>query len=272
MTPPVILTIAGSDSSGGAGIQADLKAIAANGGYGATAITALTAQNTAEVRAVYPSSPESVQDQIEAVLDDMPVRAIKIGMLAEAGIVAMVAACLARVPAIPVVLDPVLVSSSGRALLAAEALQLFRRELMPKATLMTPNLPELAALLEVPEPRSPDEILTLGSDLLALGAQALLIKGGHGAGAVLTDFLLTEQAMVRFDAPRQESCNLHGTGCTLSAAIATCLARGMALPDAVARSHAYLQRAIAAGAGQSYGAGAGPVDHFYSIAIEGADV
>ena len=265
MTMPVALTIAGSDSGGGAGIQADLKSFAANGCYGASAVAALTAQNTMGVGAVHTVPPRFLEQQIESVLSDLPVAAIKIGMLGTAGNISVVADALDRYRGIPVVLDPVLVSTSGRMLLDPDALDLFRERLIPKADLLTPNLPELATLLKTDcLPAAPD-LPGLREQLMALGAAQILVKGGHGGGEVLTDCLVGSGEPVCFTAKRQLTDNLHGTGCTLSSAIAAHLARGAGMLAAVRQAHDYLQRAIAAAADQKLGAGPGPVEHFFAL-------
>ena len=251
-----VLTIAGSDSGGGAGIEADLKTITALGGYGCTCITGLTAQNTLGVQSVYPVPAAFVALCMRTVLSDIGVDAIKLGMLTNAEIIEAVAANL---PAqIPVVLDPVMVSTSGAALLPDTAINALVTELLPKATLVTPNLPEAAKLTGLPVDTH-DQQLAAGRRLLAMGAKAALIKGGHGHAPDLTDFLIMPEGVVAITLPRLKSRNTHGTGCTLSAAIATGLAQSMNLEDAVRRARAYLQEAIATAPG--LGAGHGPVNH-----------
>ncbi len=242
MTPPSIrrylrlLSIAGSDSSGGAGIQADLKTFAALGGYGMSAITAVTAQNTLGVTAIHAVPPEIVAAQIVAVVCDIGVDAVKIGMLPSAATVRAVAEALrSSAPGAPIVLDPVMVASSGDRLVAADTVAAMVRELFPLATLVTPNLDE-AALLLGRAITSADEMASAATDLLALGAPAVLLKGGHLPGETVTDLLAGADGTRRsFSAPRLASRNLHGTGCTLSSAIAAGLALGRTLPDAVAR-------------------------------------
>jgi hydroxymethylpyrimidine/phosphomethylpyrimidine kinase len=264
---PIAVTIAGSDSGGGAGIQADLKAFSALGVYGATVITALTAQNTRTVARIEPASPAMIAAQMAAVFDDLDVRAIKLGMLGGPEAIATVAQGL---PAgLPVVLDPVMVAKSGDRLLPAAALEALRNQLLPRATLLTPNLPEAADLLGQPLARDRAEMAAQGAALCALGAGAVLMKGGHAAGAVCTDLLITESGVVELTAPRHATRNTHGTGCTLSAAIAAGLAQGMALEAAVRRAHGYLQAAIAAADGLGVGAGHGPVHHFYKVWANG---
>jgi hydroxymethylpyrimidine/phosphomethylpyrimidine kinase len=261
---PIALTIAGSDSGGGAGIQADLKTFSALGVYGASVLTAITAQNTRRVTAVAEVAPEMVAAQIEAVLDDIPVAAIKIGMLFSPAIVAAVAAGLART-AVPVVLDPVMVAKSGDALLQPPAVVALVDELLPRATVLTPNLPEAARLLGEAEAATPDEAAAQGRRLLALGPRAVLMKGGHATGATCTDLLVMENGTLRFEAPRLATANTHGTGCALSSAIAAGLARGLPLAEAVGRAHAWLHAAIRAADGLRVGQGRGPVHHFHEL-------
>ena len=263
---PIALTIAGSDSGGGAGIQADLKAFSALGVYGASVITALTAQNTRTVAMVEAASPAMIAAQMAAVFDDLAVRAVKLGMLGGPKAIATVAEGL-RGRAVPVVLDPVMVAKSGDRLLPTEALEALRAELVPAAALLTPNLPEAADLLGAAPATDEAAMVAQGQALRAMGAAAVLMKGGHGAGATCVDLLVTEAGVIRLTAPRLPTRNTHGTGCTLSAAIAAGLAQGMPLEKAVARAHAYLQGALAAadGLGVGSGAGHGPVHHFHGI-------
>lgn len=263
-TCPVALTIAGSDSGGGAGIQADLKTFSALGVYGCSAITAITAQNTCGVQAVAAVAPEMVAAQIRAVIEDLPPRAIKIGMLATADIIAAVAGAL-DTQAAPLVLDPVMVAKSGDALLADAAVAALRRLLLPRALLLTPNRPEAARLLHSAEAASEDEAAEQGRALLGFGPQAVLMKGGHAPGPVCTDLLVTAAGVTRFSAPRIATRNTHGTGCSLSSAIAAGLALGQPLPLAVARAQAWLHRAIRAADGLRLGAGHGPVHHFHAL-------
>ncbi|MBO0752729.1 MAG: bifunctional hydroxymethylpyrimidine kinase/phosphomethylpyrimidine kinase [Bradyrhizobiaceae bacterium] len=263
MTTPIAVTIAGSDSGGGAGIQADLKTFSALGVYGASVITALTAQNTRSVTAVHPVPADFVAAQMDAVFSDLNVGAVKIGMLGDAGVIAAVAAALKRHRQTNVVLDPVMVATSGRRLLAADAVDALRRELMPCARVVTPNLPEAAALLDLEEAADEPAMLRQASLLIALGAGAVLIKGGHAGGPESTDLLATATASMRITAPRVATRNTHGTGCTLSAAIAAGLARGRELPDAVREAKEYTTGAIAAADRLSVGGGAGPLHHFH---------
>lgn len=258
----IALTIAGSDSGGGAGIQADLKTFSALGVYGASVLTAITAQNTRTVTAIAALSPAIVRAQIETVFDDLAVGAVKIGMLGDPEVIATVATAL-RGRAVPVVLDPVMVAKSGDRLLAAEALAALRDHLLSLATVLTPNLPEAADLLgQPPAPRHAAR-LAQGEALRAMGPAWVLMKGGHAEGPVCTDLLIGPEPM-EISAPRLATRNTHGTGCTLSAAIAAGLAQGLSVPDAVTRAHGYLQAAIAAADRLSVGSGHGPVHHFHA--------
>ncbi|MFC3613515.1 bifunctional hydroxymethylpyrimidine kinase/phosphomethylpyrimidine kinase [Lutimaribacter marinistellae] len=257
----IALTIAGSDSGGGAGIQADLKAMSALGVYGASVITAVTAQNTRAVTAVHPVPLDVIADQIAAVLSDLDVAAVKIGMLATPEIIDTVAKGLEKYRG-PIVLDPVMVAKSGDSLLASDAIEALRARLVPRATVLTPNLPEAVALLGEAET---SDVHAQGSALRAMGAQAVLMKGGHAQGATCTDLLVSGDGVMEFTAPRLPTRNTHGTGCTLSSAIAAGLARGMPLPDAVRAAHTYLQGAIAAADQLRVGHGHGPVHHFHGI-------
>ena len=261
---PIALTIAGSDSGGGAGIQADLKTFSALGVYGASVITALTAQNTRAVTMVEAASPAMIAAQIAAVFDDLDVRALKLGMLGGADAIETVAEGLAE-QAMPLVLDPVMVAKSGDRLLQPDALQTLRIALLPMATLVTPNLPEAADLLDTAPARTEAEMIAQGHALRDLGARAVLMKGGHGTGAVCVDLLIEANTTTRLTAPRRTTLNTHGTGCTLSAAIVAGLAQGMALSDAVRRAHGYLQGAIAGADGLGVGSGHGPVHHFHKV-------
>jgi len=258
------LTIAGSDSGGGAGIQADLKTFSALGVYGTSAITAITAQNTLGVFAVEAISPAVVSAQITAVLEDIPPRAIKIGMLASAGIVEAVAAALTGHDG-PVVLDPVMVAKSGDALLAEEAEAALIAKLLPRADVLTPNLPEAARLLGRPQAGTADETVAQGQALLDLGARAVLMKGGHADGPTCIDRLVTAGGVVTLEQPRIATRNTHGTGCSLSAAIAAELAKGEDIEAAVRRAQAWLHGAIGAADGLGIGAGHGPVHHFHKV-------
>lgn len=263
MTPPIALTIAGSDSGGGAGIQADLKTFSALGVYGASVITALTAQNTQGVSAIHDVPAEFVTAQMDAVFSDLTVGAVKIGMVSQPPIIRAIAAGLDRWSAKNVVLDPVMVATSGDALLVPEAVDLLRRELMPRALVVTPNLPEAARLLDTTMAETDADIRKQGERILALGAKAVLIKGGHGKGAESVDYLVTPQGIERLAAPRIATRNTHGTGCTLSSAIAAGLAQGESLADAVRNAKSYVSAAIAAAKDFDIGHGHGPVHHFH---------
>jgi hydroxymethylpyrimidine/phosphomethylpyrimidine kinase len=265
MTTPVALTIAGSDSSGGAGIQADLKTFAALGVYGASAITALTAQNTRGVTGIHPVPAEFVTAQIDAVCSDLEVGAVKIGMVAQGATIDAIAAGLKRWSLRQVVLDPVMVATSGDRLLIAEAVAALRAKLFPLASVVTPNLPEAAALLDAPIATSEDEIAAQGRRLLAFGCPAVLIKGGHGQGAESIDYLIRAEGTIALPAPRLATQNTHGTGCSLSSAIAAGLARGEALELAVRNAKAWISAAIAAADRFSVGHGHGPIHHFHNF-------
>jgi hydroxymethylpyrimidine/phosphomethylpyrimidine kinase len=261
----IALTIAGSDSSGGAGIQADLKTFSAFGVYGAAVVTALTAQNTRGVFGVEPVAPGFVGAQIEAVLSDLDVGAVKTGMLATAGIVEAVAGRLGSAARRPIVVDPVMVATSGDALLAPDAVEAVKRELVPLATLLTPNLPEAARLLGAKIAADEAEAMAQAKALRFLGCGAVLLKGGHGSGATAVDILCDGAGLERFERPRIDTRNTHGTGCTLSAAIAALLAQGVGLREAVGRAKTYVWQALEAGRELGVGRGNGPVDHLYAI-------
>ena len=258
------LTIAGSDSGGGAGIQADLKTFSALGVYGTTAITAITAQNTCGVLAVETLAPALVAAQIAAVLADIRIDAVKIGMLATPAVIAAVAEALQSWTG-PVVLDPVMVAKSGDALLQEDAIAALTRFLLPRADLLTPNLPEAARLLDQPLAETTAEAEAQGYALLDLGARAVLMKGGHAAGPICTDLLITRDGVLALTAPRIATGNTHGTGCSLSSAIAAELAKGQSLPLALHRAHGWLQGAIAAADRLGIGQGHGPVHHFHEV-------
>ena len=265
MSTPIALTIAGSDSSGGAGIQADLKSFAALGVYGASVISALTAQNTRGVTAIHQVPAGFVTEQIDAVFGDLDVAAVKIGMVAQRDVIAAIAAGLQRWTPKHVVLDPVMVATSGDRLLAPDAIAALRTTLIPCADIITPNLPEAAALLDAPMADSEADIEAQGKRLLALGCRAVLIKGGHGSGAQSIDYLVTADRAIALPAPRVMTRNTHGTGCTLSAAIAAGLAKGQDLETAVRAAKAYVSAAIAAADRFSVGHGHGPVHHFHGF-------
>jgi hydroxymethylpyrimidine/phosphomethylpyrimidine kinase len=258
----IAVTIAGSDSSGGAGIQADLKTFAALGVYGASVITALTAQNTKGVFAIHTVPADFIAAQMDAVFSDFDVGAVKIGMLGSAAAIDAVAAGLDRPRLHNVVLDPVLAASSGENLLPAGAFGRLQA-LISRARLITPNLSEAAALLDAPLARTENEMRVQAQTLLALGPGAVLIKGGHGSGPESVDLLVDADGCVRFAAPRIETRNTHGSGCTLSSAIAAGLAKGLSLGDAVRDAKAYVSAAIAAADRLKIGAGRGPLHHFH---------
>lgn len=261
---PTALTIAGSDSGGGAGIQADLKTFAALGVHGASAIAALTAQNTRGVQGVLEVPADFVAAQVASVLDDLAVRAVKIGMLPSPETIAAVAEALrVGAPGVPIVLDPVMIATSGDRLVGDAAVAALRERLIPVADLVTPNLPEAAALLGEDEVGDEAGMVAQGRRLLALGARAVLVKGGHGGGAESIDWLVRPDGERRLAAPRIATANTHGTGCTLAAAVAAGLARGLAMEAAVAAAKAYLTDALAAADRLRIGGGHGPVHHFH---------
>lgn len=237
--------------------------MSALGVYGASVLTAVTAQNTRQVTAVHGIPLEVITAQIDAVLSDLNVRAIKIGMLATPDIITTVTQALTGFTG-PVVLDPVMVAKSGDALLAADAVDTLRRQLLPRATLLTPNLPEAATLLDLPEAETPAQMATQGQALCEMGAQAVLMKGGHASGDICHDLLVGPKGVLaEFTAPRLLTGNTHGTGCTLSSAIAAGLARALPLGEAVAEAHAYLQGAMQQADQLHIGQGHGPVHHFH---------
>ena len=261
----IALTIAGSDSGGGAGIQADLKTFSALGVYGASVITALTAQNTLGVTAIHDAPADFVTAEIDAVFSDLAINAVKIGMLSRTDIIAAVARGVKQWSPPFVVLDPVMVATSGDRLIRDDAITSITRDLFPLATLITPNLAEAATLLDRPMARDEAEMKQQGQALIARGAQAVLMKGGHGSGTTSIDLLVTATEIKSFSAPRIDTKNTHGTGCTLSAAIAAGLAKGLSLIDAVAEAKAYVTKAIAAADRLDIGKGSGPVHHFHAL-------
>ena len=263
MTTPIALTIAGSDCSGGAGIQADLKSFAALGVYGASVITALTAQNTSGVSAIHRVPADFVTAQMDAVFGDLDVKAVKIGMVAQLATIDAIAAGLARWSPRHIVLDPIMAATSGDRLLAADAVAGLRTKLIPLASLITPNLPEAAALLDEPVAVGAAAIESQGRRLLAMGPPAVLIKGGHGQGAESIDYLVTRGGIIALAAPRIATENTHGTGCSLSSAIAAGLAKGEELEIAVRNAKAWISAAIAAADRMSVGHGHGPIHHFH---------
>lgn len=261
----IALTIAGSDSSGGAGIQADLKTFTALGVYGASVITAITAQNTLGVQAVLTLPAGIISAQIASVASDLSVGAIKTGMLGDRVTVETVAKGIPQFGAAPLVVDPVMVATSGDVLLAPDAVDAVRTRLFPLADIVTPNLREAARLLEGPVAGSIDEMEAQAKRLLAFGAKAVLLKGGHGEGAEATDVLVTSVRAQRFTAPRLATRNTHGTGCTLAAAIAARLAEGDTTEEAVKAAKDFVWKAIEAGGSLAIGKGDGPVDHLHAI-------
>jgi hydroxymethylpyrimidine/phosphomethylpyrimidine kinase len=261
----IALTIAGSDSSGGAGIQADLKTFSAFGVYGASVITALTAQNTTGVQGIETVSPAFVAQQLSSVLSDLDVGAIKTGMLGNAQIVRTVATALEGASPRHLVVDPVMVATSGDVLLAPDAVQAVRHDLTPLAALITPNLPEAAVLLGRKQAADEAEMVAQAHALRALGCGAVLIKGGHGAGSDAIDFLVSASGVERFARPRVATPHSHGTGCTLSAAITALLALGAPLAEAVGRAKAYVWEGLRHGRGLGVGKGRGPVDHLFAV-------
>jgi len=266
---PIALTIAGSDSGGGAGIQADLKTFSALGVYGASAITALTAQNTRAVTGIFPVTPEFVAAQIDAVFEDIRVDAVKIGMLGGAAVIRRVAERLRHWRPRWVVLDPVMVAKSGDTLLEDEAVAALRQELLPLASLVTPNLPEAAVLLDETAVLERATMPQKAARLQALGPNNVLVKGGHLGGDASPDLLLHGGEVIWLEGERVPSRNTHGTGCTLSSAIAAYLARGRPLPEAAERAKAFVARAIAAADGLGVGGGHGPVHHFHTLWHQG---
>ncbi|MCX7355276.1 MAG: bifunctional hydroxymethylpyrimidine kinase/phosphomethylpyrimidine kinase [Alphaproteobacteria bacterium] len=263
MTRGRVLIVAGSDSGGGAGIQADIKTVTALGGYAATAIAALTAQNTMGVFGILDVPPEFVAQQMALVLDDIGADAIKTGMLHCAEVIGVVCdEIAARAPDVPVVVDPVMVAKGGQALLQDAAQQALRDRLLPLAAVLTPNVPEAEALTGRAIVSDAD-MEAAARALLAMGPKAVLLKGGHREGPVVRDLLVTREGIETFEAPRIETKHTHGTGCTLASAVATGLAQGRPLKDAVARAHAYVQAAIRAAPG--LGKGKGPLGHGHTV-------
>nr|WP_295987266.1 bifunctional hydroxymethylpyrimidine kinase/phosphomethylpyrimidine kinase [uncultured Agrobacterium sp.] len=258
----IALTIAGSDSGGGAGIQADIKTFSALGVYAASVITAITAQNTRGVTAVEDISVATIIAQMDAVFSDLAVNAVKIGMVSRIETIAAIAERLRR-QSQPVVLDPVMVATSGDRLLHEDAIETLRRELLPLAAIITPNLPEAALLTGTPMAEAQTDINRQAETILKAGAKAVLIKGGHGDGPESTDYLFADGTMLALAAPRVDTKNDHGTGCTLAAAITAHLAKGCELREAVGLSKEYLNGALDAGRGLVVGNGRGPVHHFY---------
>lgn len=258
------LTIAGTDPSGGAGIQADLKTFSALEAYGTSVMTALVAQNTCGVQSVYRIEPAFVAAQLSSVLDDVRIDSAKIGMLAESDIVDTVADALARYKIPYVVLDTVMVAKSGDPLLAPEAVEAIRRRLLPVVSLITPNLPEAAALLACPMATNEKEMQEQGKALLAMGCSAVLMKGGHLSESESPDWLITAQGTVRFSSPRVATKHTHGTGCTLSAALAALRPRYDNWEQTIQVAKDYLQQALIMADSLEVGHGIGPVHHFHA--------
>jgi len=258
---PIALTIAGSDSSGGAGIQADLKTFAAHGVYGASVLTALTAQNTQGVQGVHAIPPEFVAAQLDSVFCDLEVNAAKTGMLATKHVIASIITAIDRWQPDHLVIDPVMVATSGDSLLEPDAEAAMKTQLIPRGTLITPNLPEAARLLGVEQADSLDAMEAQARAFHALGPGAVLLKGGHAVGNEATDVFYDGTTIHHFSAPWIESKNTHGTGCTLSAAITAGLARGKSLIDAITAAKIFTNQAIARAATVSVGKGRGPLIH-----------
>jgi len=257
------MTIAGSDPSAGAGIQADLKTFSALNVYGTTVITALTAQNTRGISGIEPVRPGFVRDQINAIFDDMPVDAVKIGMLGSAEIIAAVASALKSHKPAHVVVDPVMVSSSGRRLLSRQAIEAMIADIFPLASLLTPNLDEAAVLLDEPVLHDQEEMDKCAAKIARMGVAGVLLKGGHLKGQKAVDVLYAGDEIAHFSAERINTKNTHGTGCTLSAAIAAFLAQGHDLSQAIGKAKTYTTGAIKAADELNTGEGAGPLNHFW---------
>lgn len=256
-----VLIIAGSDSGGGAGVQADIKTVTALGGHAATAITAITVQNTLGVFGVHPVPLPVIEAQARAVLDDIGTDVIKTGMLGDVAVVRLAAALIAGA-GVPAVVDPVMIAKGGHALLDAGAVAAVRERLVPRAALLTPNAPEAAALTGL-QVETTDDLARAGEALLALGAGAVLMKGGHVAGERVVDLLMTPHSTSRYETGRIETRHTHGTGCTLASACAAGLAQGMSLEAAVERARNYVIEAIRRAPG--FGAGHGPLDHAWIV-------
>ncbi|KJY69890.1 hydroxymethylpyrimidine kinase [Vibrio coralliilyticus] len=263
-TPPIVLTIAGSDSGGGAGIQADIKAISATGSYACSVITAITSQNTLGVSAIHPIPLEHIESQLDAVFTDLNVVAVKVGMLADARIIKVVADKIRQYKPAHLVVDPVMVATSGDLLLEQSAISTLKEQLIPMADLITPNLPEGAALIDGAVPENEDQMGNMIEELRALGAKAVLLKGGHlEKDDNSNDLLILAQTSELLSAKRFPTKNTHGTGCTLSSAIASYLAQGNRLHKAVYLGKQYISQAIAHADELNVGTGHGPVHHFF---------
>ena len=261
---PNVLTIAGSDPSGGAGIQADLKAFSALGAYGTSVITALTAQNTRGVHGVHPVPAEFIASQLETLLDDVRIDAVKIGMVASLEVAEVIREALTRRRPRWVVLDPVMVAKSGDILVDDVGIRAVREILVPLADLITPNLPEAAVLLGLPAPATRGEMLAMAPALRALGAGSALLKGGHLSGEECPDLLIRADAAIWVEGARVDTANLHGTGCSLSSAITARLAQGDSLLEAVANAKRWLGEALGESQRLDVGQGRGPVHHFHA--------
>ncbi|MFT4252362.1 MAG: bifunctional hydroxymethylpyrimidine kinase/phosphomethylpyrimidine kinase [Caulobacter sp.] len=257
-----VLVLAGSDSGGGAGIQADIKTVTALGGYAATAITAITVQNTLGVTGVHPIPLKVIEAQARAVLDDIGADAFKTGMLGDVGVVETVARVLQSAPRVPAVVDPVMIAKGGAALLAEQAIDAVKALMIPRADLLTPNAPEAGALTGLPV-ETIDDQRRAGEALLAMGAQAVLMKGGHVPGERVVDLLITRDGETTFEGERIDTRHTHGTGCTLASAIATGLSQGLPLTEAVARAWNYVHEAMLRAPG--LGKGHGPLDHAWPV-------
>lgn len=262
-----LLTIAGSDSSGGAGAQADLKTFASLGTYGMSCICAITAQNTKGVTAISDIPTDIITAQLEAIYDDVAPDAVKTGMLSTPAISDAVAGFLASHPICPLVIDPVMVATSGDVLLRPEAIEIYKEKLIPLATVITPNLPE-AEVLSGMKIETEDDMRRAGVSILEMGPAAVLIKGGHGKGVTATDILCTKDGFSVYRAESIDTKNTHGTGCTLSAAIASFLAKGETIETAVGHAKTYMTGAIRAAAKESVGSGHGPVHHFWNYGTD----
>lgn len=268
---PIVLTIAGSDSGGGAGIQADIKAISATGGFACSAITAITSQNTLGVAAIFPIPLDHVKSQLDAVFSDIKITAVKIGMLADSSIINTVADTLRQYRPKFIVLDPVMIATSGDLLLQESAINTLKQTLFPLVDIITPNLPEAAALTGLPRPTNEDEMLAMVPALRALGASCILLKGGHlDDQEESLDLLITATTVERLSAPRIHTKNTHGTGCTLSSAMASYLAQGYSLLDAVHLAKSYISQAIKHANQLHIGQGHGPVNHFFALHQDGS--
>ncbi len=258
-----VLVVAGSDSGGGAGIQADIKSITALGGFAMTAVTALTAQNTLTVASVHKPPPDFVAEQIRVTLEDLGCDAVKTGMMADAPIIEAAADALdAFASGVPWVIDPVMVSTAQDRLLDEDAVSVLKERLVSRAALITPNMTE-AGMLTGQSVTAPDEMAAAGTALLDMGAGAVLVTGGHLEGDTVTDVLVCSDGVERYEGPRLDTPHTHGTGCTLASAIACGLAQGAALSDAVARARAYVREAIRSAPG--YGGGHGPLNHAHTV-------